>query len=345
MPQLKLGSTFLTQYTQYLMSRPRKTPADIIDVDALPERNRSRRPGRRTVPMPPFRRTRTTATIDLTNVDSDSDSNISILTSTPKPGAGGGTPVPSKGKGREMDFPSTIGPAIDKIRVCSLKKWFHSTCYFSYSLQKRRRTTPNSSNSQSHPHISVPPTKKMKRSSPSPASRERPTSSNNHEPIASTSGSSTLSLSDISLELSKGTLSQAELAKIAQEMLSQLHQTVPSSSRPMMTRTSSAIRSNVRTKDKEKRTFACIELSSDGEEVDKKRQKHTAAFLSSNEPIAGPSSAIDFEGAVMDLPSDIDVESDEESNYDHIHAGYDIHNPDIVRTLTIITVCLTYNET
>ena len=107
------------------MSRPRITPADIIDVDALPDWKHSRRLGRRTVvhhtAMAPFRRTGTTATIDLTNMDSDSDSNISMLTPTPKPSASGGTPgVPSKGKGREMNFPSTIGPAIDKIRVCSL---------------------------------------------------------------------------------------------------------------------------------------------------------------------------------------------------------------------------------
>jgi hypothetical protein len=178
----------------------------------------------------------------------------------------------------------------------------------------------------------------MKRSSPSPASREEPTSSNNNDPIASTSGSSTLSLSDISLELSKGTLSQAELAKIVQEMLSQLHQTsVLSSSRPTkLSRTTAAI-SNSRRKDKEKRTLACIELSSDGEEVDKKRQKRMAEFSSNQEPIAGPSSAIDFQGADMDLSSDVDVESDEESNYDHIHAGYDIHNPDNVCTFAIIT--------
>ena len=181
----------------------------------------------------------------------------------------------------------------------------------------------------------------MKRSSPSPASREEPTSSNNNEPIASTSATSTLSLSDISLELSKGTLSQAELAKIAQEMLSQLHQTlIPSSSKPTRTtRTAAAINSNSRTKDKEKRTLACIELSSDGEEVEKKRQKRTAAFSSSHEPIAGPSAAIDFQGADMDVSSDVDAESDE-LNYDHIHAGYDIHNPDIVRTLIIITASI-----
>jgi hypothetical protein len=107
-----------------------------------------------------------------------------------------------------------------------------------------------------------------------------------------------------------------------------------------MTKAAAAISSNSRTKGKEKRTIACIELSSDGEEVDKKkRQKRTAAvaFSSSHEPIAGPSSAIDFQGADMDLSSDVDVESDEESNYDHIHAGYNIHDPDIVRTLTIIT--------
>lgn len=99
----------------------RITPADIIDVDALPEWNPSRCPGRRTVahPMVPFRRTATATTIDLTNVDSDSGSDVSLPTSTPKPGAAGGTGVPSKGKGREMNFPSTIGPAIDKIRVRS----------------------------------------------------------------------------------------------------------------------------------------------------------------------------------------------------------------------------------
>jgi hypothetical protein len=108
------------------MSRPRITPGrDVIDVDALPERKHSRRQGRRTVghltTMGSFRRTGTTPTIDLTNVESDSDSSISILTSTPKPVASGATPrAPSKGKGREMDFPSTIGPAIDKIRVRSL---------------------------------------------------------------------------------------------------------------------------------------------------------------------------------------------------------------------------------
>ena len=177
----------------------------------------------------------------------------------------------------------------------------------------------------------------MKRSSPSPASRED--GSYNNEPIASTSGSSTLSLSDISLELSKGTLSQVELAKIAQEMLSQLHQTpIPSSSRPTkISRTETAIRSNSRRKDEKKRTLTCIELSSDGEEVDKKKQKRTAAFSSNHEPIAGPSSAIDFQGADMDLPSDVDLQSDEESNYDHIHAGYDIHNLDNVCILAITT--------
>jgi hypothetical protein len=102
-----------------------------------------------------------------------------------------------------------------------------------------------------------------------------------------------------------------------------------------MSRTEAAISSNSRRKDKEKRNLACIELSSDGEEVDKKRQKRTAAFSSNHEPIAGPSSAIDFQGADMDFSSDIDDESDKESNYDHIHAGYDIHNPDNVYNLAI----------
>ena len=105
------------------MSKPRIAPVDVIDVDALPEWNQSRRPGRCTVvhPMVPFRRSGTTATIDLTNMSSDSGSDVSIrmsTMSTPKPGAAGGMGVPSKGKGREMNFPSTIGPAIDKIRVC-----------------------------------------------------------------------------------------------------------------------------------------------------------------------------------------------------------------------------------
>ena len=193
-----------------------------------------------------------------------------------------------------------------------------------------------SSNSQSHPHTSVPPTKRMKRSSPSPASLEQPTSSNNDEPIALTSGSSTLSLSDISLELSKGILSQAELARIAQEMLSQLHRT--SSPRPTtMTRPAVAIGANSRPKNKEKRTIGCIDLCSDGEEVDKKRQKRTTTFSSSREPIARPSSAIDFQAADIDVSSDVDTESDEESNYDHIHAGYDIYDPDVVRSFSIIT--------
>ena len=103
-----------------------------------------------------------------------------------------------------------------------------------------------------------------------------------------------------------------------------------------MSRTAAAIGNSSR-RDREKRTLACIELSSDGEEVDKKRQKLTAAFSSNQEPIAGPSSAIDFQDADMDLFSDVDMESDEESDYDYIHAGYSIHNPDNVFTLTIIT--------
>ena len=44
----------------------------------------------------------------------------------------------------------------------------------------------------------------------------------------------------------------------------------------------------------------------------------------------------------MDLYSDVgvDMEFDEESSYDYIHAGYDIHDPDIVRTLTIINASI-----
>ena len=219
----------------------------------------------------PICRTGTKATIDLTNMDSDSGPDVSIPRSTPKPGATGGTPgVPSKGKGREMNFPSTIGPAIDKIRVCSIRIGFIQLVTFSFSLQKRRRTTPNSYNSQSHSNNPVPPTKRIKGSSSSPLSREQPTSSNNNERTASTPRTSALSLSDLSLELSRGPLSQAELAKIAQEMLSHLPQTsVPPSSRPArVTRVAVSISSNSSTKDKRKRTIACIELSSDGEEVE-----------------------------------------------------------------------------
>jgi hypothetical protein len=62
----------------------------------------------------------------------------------------------------------------------------------------------------------------------------------------------------------------------------------------------------------------------------KKRQKHTVAFSSIREPIAGPSSAIDFQGSDMDLYSDVNV--DEESSYGCNHAGYAIHDPDVVRS-------------
>lgn len=113
------------------MSKHRITPVDIIDVDALPEWNHSRRTVvQHTAPIVAFRRTSEPRTIDLTNMD-DSDSDILILQSTPKPG--GGTPgASSKGRGREIDFPSTIGPAIDKIRVCSFDKCFvHLVIFFS----------------------------------------------------------------------------------------------------------------------------------------------------------------------------------------------------------------------
>lgn len=115
--------------------------------------------------------------------------------------------------------------------------------HFSYCLQKRGRHTPNSSQTP------VPSAKKLKRSSPSPTLREQLTSSasgstsdNNEAP--------SLSLSELSSILSRGNLSQDQLAQLTQTMLSHLH---PSPA---------AIR-----KDKMKRTIACIELSSDGEEV------------------------------------------------------------------------------
>lgn len=69
-------------------------------------------------------------------------------------------------------------------------------------------------------------------------------------------------------------------------------------------------------------------------EVDKKRQKRKAEFSSKHEAKTGLPSTINFQG--VDMDSDVDVES-EESDYDHIHAGYDIHNPDNVCTLLIIT--------
>lgn len=70
--------------------------AEIIDVDA--ECNRPR--------QIPFRREhpQSTPTIDLTNLD-DSDSDISFMK---KPG---------ERKGKELNHPSAIGPAIEKIRV------------------------------------------------------------------------------------------------------------------------------------------------------------------------------------------------------------------------------------
>ena len=110
----------------------------------------------------------------------------------------------------------------------------------------------------------------MKRSSPSPTSASG-SNSNNNDPIASTPGSSKLSVPDLlSLKLSEGTISQAELAKVAQ-MVSHLHEhPVPPSARPRRTiRAAATISSNIngRRKDKGKRTLACIELGSDGEEV------------------------------------------------------------------------------
>ena len=70
------------------------------------------------------------------------------------------------------------------------------------------------------------------------------------------------------------------------------------------------------------------------------------ATSSSHEPIAGPSTGQDLD---MDYypDVDVDVESDEESKYDYFHAGYDIHDPDIVRNLAYDRhrLCLTYKGT
>jgi hypothetical protein len=129
--------------------------------------------------------------------------------------------------------------------------------HFSYCLQNRGQPTPNLSQTL------VPSPTKLKRFSPSPTSREQPTSSastsnsnknnNKNEPITSTS---TLSLSELSSILSRGNLSQDQLAQLTQTMLSHLPPE------------SAASKSNSgRRTDKRKRTIACIELSSDGEEV------------------------------------------------------------------------------
>jgi len=78
------------------------------------------------------------------------------------------------------------------------------------------------------------------------------------------------------------------------------------------------------------------------------RQKRTAASLSSYspEPIAGPSTIIDVQYSDPDPDPDVGIESDEELSYDYIHAGYDIHNLDIVRAyLFLQRVCFAYNQT
>ena len=61
-----------------------------------------------------------------------------------------------------------------------------------------------------------------------------------------------------------------------------------------------------------------------------KRQKHTS---SSREQIARPSTTIDVPSSDLVPDPGLDVESDQESKYDHIHAGYNIHDPDIVSIL------------
>ncbi|KAF8817437.1 WD40 repeat-like protein [Phlegmacium glaucopus] len=308
------------------MSRPSHIdPTEIIDVDALPEctaRRTNKIPFRRASNRTSTPQSKSTATIDLTNVD-DSDSDISISSVTTKPGGSGTPGVLSNGKEKEEEMNSAIGLAIEKIR-------------------KRGRPTATSSGPRSHSQALVPPMKKLKLSTSPPGSREQSTSTaklaNGGNASASNDAStSALSLSDLSLILTQGKLSQAALAEIAQTMMSQaLSHSLPPSSGPSTT-TAAASSSK---KDKGKRTF--IELSSDGEEVvelvsAKKRQKRTAAsFLSpSLGPMAGPSTIIDVQysdqdpGPDVDPSPDVDIESDEELSYDYIHAGYDIHDPDI----------------
>lgn len=262
------------------MSRSsRINSAEIIDVDALPEWNHSRfRPAvvQQTAIVAANRTTphsKSTATIDLTNMD-DSDSDISILSATVEPGGSGTPGVLSKGNRKETNFPSAIGPAAEKIRVCS-----SGHCLFNYHishcLQKRGRLPASLSTAQSYPQTHVPPAKKLKLSTPPPAARKQPTDSaklandsnnntNNNEPFALTSTiakTSMLSLSDFS-KLSQGILPQNELAEFAQTLISQ--HLLPS--RPTTTAVAGSSGSS-RREEKGKRNIACIELSSDGEEV------------------------------------------------------------------------------
>ena len=242
--------------------------AEIIDVDALPEESNHPRRSHTVLQHTTMRRDpRTTATIDLTTVD-DSDSDISIVLSPTKP-AGGGT---SKGKGKEMVVPSVIGSAIEKIRVC--------TSGPPNSLQKRGRHSSQAP---------VPPAKKLKLSTPPPASREQSLSStkiaagsSSNEPIASTSTIATQiirSSSDFSAKLSKEKISQAELAELSQT-LSRLH---PHSASPSSTpATTAATANNSRLchgKDKGKRAITCIELSSDGEVVESVNPQKVRSYL------------------------------------------------------------------
>lgn len=62
-----------------------------------------------------------------------------------------------------------------------------------------------------------------------------------------------------------------------------------------------------------------------------KRRKRTATSSSNYVPIAGPSTIINVQHSDVDPAPSVDTESSEESDYDYIHAGYDIYDPDIVR--------------
>lgn len=56
-----------------------------------------------------------------------------------------------------------------------------------------------------------------------------------------------------------------------------------------------------------------------------------AASSSSHKPIARLSTTIDIQDS--DLDPDLDESDDEQLSYDYIHAGYNIHDPGIVRVL------------
>ena len=64
-----------------------------------------------------------------------------------------------------------------------------------------------------------------------------------------------------------------------------------------------------------------------------KRRKRTATSSSSSNYVSttGPSTIINVQYSDVDPDPSVDIESSEESDYDYIHAGYDIYDPDIVR--------------